>query len=90
MFKSRFISRIIAAVLLTGALVADALQIGTIASEDTYSSVQEAGLLKMTTGHKWYDQQGKFKGCVVPGDECVIFYMVFGEVTLSSEGVHTQ
>ena len=90
MFKSKFISRITAAALLTGALVADAYQIGVVVSDGQGQYVQEAALLKMATGKKLKDQQGNFKGCVVPGDECVIFYMAFGEVTLSSEGLHIQ
>ncbi len=89
MFKSRLIPRIIGAVLLTGALVANAFQIGAVASDGQV--VQEAMLgIKIYSGHKVLDDFGGLKSCVVGGSGCFIVVTAFGDITVSSEGLHIQ
>jgi len=78
----------VAVSLLFLALVADAYQIGSVAKN---REIQEALLLpNIVKGKKVYDENGNFKGCEVPGDNCWIVYSLLGDVTLSNEGIHLQ
>ncbi len=94
MAKYRLIRRILASVLLTVALVADAYQVGAVASEGQV--VQEANIFKkfkIKCLRKTYDNNGNFRGCVevpCPSGDCISILFVFGEVTISSEDVNVR
>ncbi len=89
MFKSKFISRIIAAVLLTGALIADTYQIGAVASDGQVSEARFR-FPKVVSGHKTYNPDNTFKGCDIGGVGCGIIMTSVGDVTISNEGIHIQ
>ena len=88
MNRSNRIKRIFAAILLTAVLAANAFQIGTVANERV---IKQAALYpSFYMGKKVYNPDGSFKGCIVPGTDCIIIASALGKVTISSEGIAVQ
>ena len=81
--------RIVAALLLTLALVADGYEIGRVAGlENAALSATKHPLI--VRGRKVYFPDGGFKGCEVGGTNCWIINAVVGQLTISSEGLGVQ
>jgi hypothetical protein len=81
--------RIVAAVLLTVALVADAYEIVPVPS--TYNTTQASlGPLVIIKGRKVFYPDGTFKGCEAGGNNCWIVTTLAGSLNISSEGLSVQ
>jgi hypothetical protein len=82
--------RILAAVLLTAVIVADACHFGGIPTAD---GVEEATIIKIpkiVDGSKVYDEDGRFTGCTTGGSGCTMIILESCEISISDEGVHMR